>query len=168
MLMLEERPAEEVVDFCLEVGLPVALEDIGLIGVGREELEKVAEAACIEGETIHNMPFEVHPGMVVDAMLAADAFGRQRRAVLEGERACPPWRPSRRTVRSHPKAHGESRIRRDRKPVARGRAGRSGASPVRPCPRASGGPRPRFSSSPLRSAARSCGRPRGFPLHPLP
>ena len=45
MLMLEERPAEvveEVVDFCLEVGLPVALEIIGLEGVGREELEKVA------------------------------------------------------------------------------------------------------------------------------
>jgi glycerol dehydrogenase len=92
MLMLEERPAEvveEVVDFCLEVGLPVALEDIGLEGVGREELERVAEAACVEGETIHNMPFEVHPAMLVDAMLAADAFGRQRRAALEGEARLP-------------------------------------------------------------------------------
>ena len=94
MLMLEERQAEvleEVVDFCLEVGLPVALEDIGLEGVGREELEKVAEAACIEGETIHNMPFEVHPGMVVDAILAA--FGRQSRAVLEGEARLPAVAP---------------------------------------------------------------------------
>jgi glycerol dehydrogenase len=92
MLMLEERPAEmveEVVDFCLKVGLPVALEDIGLQGVGREELESVAEAACVEGETIHNMPFEIHPGMLVDAMLAADAFGRQRRAALEGEARLP-------------------------------------------------------------------------------
>ena len=92
MLMLEERPSEvveEVVDFCLKVGLPVALEDIGLEGVGREELESVAEAACVEGETIHNMPFEIHPGMLVDAMLAADAFGRQRRAALEGEARLP-------------------------------------------------------------------------------
>ena len=92
MLMLEERPAgvvEEVVDFCLEVGLPVALEDIGLEGVGREDLEKVAEAACVEGETIHNMPFEIHPEMVVDAMIAADALGRQRRATLEGEASLP-------------------------------------------------------------------------------
>jgi glycerol dehydrogenase len=92
MLMLEERPAEvveEVVDFCLKVGLPVALGDIGLEGVGREELESVAEAACVEGETIHNMPFEIHPGMLVDAMLAADAFGRQRRAALEGEARLP-------------------------------------------------------------------------------
>ncbi len=87
MLMLEERPAEvveEVVDFCLEVGLPVALEDIGVGDASRQELERVAEAACADGETIHNEPFAVYPEMVVDAMLAADAFGRQRRAVLEG------------------------------------------------------------------------------------
>lgn len=92
MLVLEERPAEvveEVVDFCLEVGLPVTLGDIGLEGVGRGDLEKVAQAACIEGETIHNEPFEVFPGMVVDAMLAADALGRQRRASLEGELRLP-------------------------------------------------------------------------------
>jgi glycerol dehydrogenase len=92
MLMLEERPAavvEEVVDFCLEVGLPVTLEDIGLEGVGREDLEKVAEAACAEGETIHNEPFEVYPRMVVDAMIAADAFGHQRRALHTGEAHLP-------------------------------------------------------------------------------
>jgi glycerol dehydrogenase len=92
MLTLEERPAEvveEVVDFCLSVGLPVALEDIGLEGVGREDLESVAAAACVEGETIHNMPFEIQPDMLVDAMIAADAFGRQRRAFLEGEARLP-------------------------------------------------------------------------------
>ena len=92
MLMLEERPAEElreVVDFCLEVGLPVALEDIGLDGVSREELQQVAEAACAEGETIHNEPFTVYPEMVLDAMLAADAYGRQRRAAMEGEARLP-------------------------------------------------------------------------------
>ena len=92
MIMLEERPAEvlaEVVDFCLEVGLPVTLEDIGLDDVSREDLEKVAEAACIEGETIHNMPFDVHPPMVVDAMLAADAYGHRRRALLAGEASLP-------------------------------------------------------------------------------
>ncbi len=92
MLMLEERPAEvveEVVDLCLEVGLPVALEEIGLEGVGREEIERVAETACAQGETIHNEPFDVYPQMVLDAMLAADAFGRQRRAVLEGDAHLP-------------------------------------------------------------------------------
>ena len=41
MLMLEERPAgivEELVDFCLEVGLPVTLEDIGIGDASREDL----------------------------------------------------------------------------------------------------------------------------------
>ena len=92
MIMLEERPAEvlaEVVDFCLEVGLPVTLEDIGLDDATREDLQKVAEAACIEGETIHNMPFEVHQPMLLDAMLAADAYGHQRRSLLAGEAALP-------------------------------------------------------------------------------
>ncbi len=92
MLVLEERPAEvveEVVDFCLRIGLPVALEDIGVGGAGREELASVAEAACVEGETIHNMPIEIQPDMLVDAMIAADAFGRQRRAALEGEARLP-------------------------------------------------------------------------------
>jgi hypothetical protein len=41
------------------------------------------------GETIHNMPFEIQPEMLVDAMIAADAFGRQRRAALEGESRLP-------------------------------------------------------------------------------
>ena len=92
MLMLEERPAEiveEVVDFCLEVGLPVTLEDIGVEEASRQDLSKVADAACAEGETIHNEPFEVYPQMVVDAMLAADAFGRRRRAFIAGEAELP-------------------------------------------------------------------------------
>ena len=33
---------------------------------------KVAELACVEGETIHNEPFEVCPEMVVDAMINRD------------------------------------------------------------------------------------------------
>ena len=92
MLMLEERPAEiveEIVDFCLEVGLPVTLEDIGVEEASRQDLSKVADAACAEGETIHNEPFEVYPQMVVDAMLVADAFGRRRRAFIAGEAELP-------------------------------------------------------------------------------
>lgn len=41
LLMLEERPAvviEEVVNFCLEVGLPVTLEEIGIGDASREDL----------------------------------------------------------------------------------------------------------------------------------
>jgi glycerol dehydrogenase len=92
MLMLEQRPMElvdEVYDFCLAVGLPVRLADIGLDGVSRDDLRKVAELACAENETIHNEPFEVHPAMVVDAMLAADAYAEQRHEQFRGPKPTP-------------------------------------------------------------------------------
>ena len=82
MLVLEGRPSaliEEVLDFCISVGLPVCLEDIGVGDAGLEDLTEVAEAACAEGETMHNQPFEVSPPMVVAAMLAADTLGKERK-----------------------------------------------------------------------------------------
>lgn len=39
-------------------------------------IEQVAARATVEGETIHNEPFEVRPDMVVEALFAADAVGR--------------------------------------------------------------------------------------------
>lgn len=45
-------------------------------------------AACAEGETIHDVPFPVDEA-TVDGMLAADAFGHERRALLEGARPLP-------------------------------------------------------------------------------
>lgn len=80
MLFLEGRPTEvieEVVGFCLEVGLPVTLGDIGLQNASREDLYRSAEAACAPEENIHNEPFHVSAKMVLDAMLAADAFGHR-------------------------------------------------------------------------------------------
>ncbi|MBV8989537.1 MAG: glycerol dehydrogenase [Solirubrobacterales bacterium] len=85
LLVLEGRSEElinEVVDFCLRVGLPVTLADIG-VDADAAALGPVAEAACAEEETIHNEPFPVTPEMVVAAMLAADAIGADRRARLE-------------------------------------------------------------------------------------
>ncbi len=81
-LLLEERSTgevEEVVDFCISVGLPVTLEELGIGKASREDLFRVAKAACAPGETIHNMPFEVQPEMVLDAMLAADALGATKK-----------------------------------------------------------------------------------------
>lgn len=86
MLLMEGRTSElveEVVGFCVEVGLPVCLGDLGIGDASREELSRVAEAACSPGETIHNEPFEIYPDLVLDAMLAADALGRQRKAARE-------------------------------------------------------------------------------------
>ena len=42
-----------MLDFCLSVGLPVWLEDLGIINPSKEEIRKVAEATTAPGETIH-------------------------------------------------------------------------------------------------------------------
>lgn len=78
-LILENSPIEEiseVLEFCHSVGLPTTLADIGLEDVTDEELMKVAAASCAEGDTIHNMPFEVTEETVFSAIKAADAIGR--------------------------------------------------------------------------------------------
>lgn len=78
-LVLENAPIEEieeVISFCLEVGLPVTLEDMGIVKAKEDDIMKVAEVACAEGETIYNMPFEVSVEDVYSAILAADNLGR--------------------------------------------------------------------------------------------
>ena len=79
-LILENAPSEEineVLDFCLSVGLPVCLEDIGVESISNEELMAVAEKACIPEESIHAMPFPVEPKQVAAAILTADSLGKQ-------------------------------------------------------------------------------------------
>lgn len=77
-LVLENAPTqelEEVLDFCLAVGLPVCLADIGVDSITDEELMQVAEKSCIPEESVHSMPFPVTPGMVAAAIIAADKLG---------------------------------------------------------------------------------------------
>ncbi len=83
---LEDRPTKEINDFiafCRRVGLPTTLADLGLGKVGRDELMTVAKAATAPGETIHNMPFPVTPQMVVDGMVAADAYSKAYQQEVE-------------------------------------------------------------------------------------
>lgn len=65
---------EEVQNFCLEVGLPVTLEEIGVTTV--EQVETIAENACVPGETIHNLAGDVQPVELRDAILQTDALGK--------------------------------------------------------------------------------------------
>ncbi len=79
-LVLEDAPEEEineVIDFCLSLGLPVCLEDIGVDSISPEELKEVAEKACIPEESIHAMPFPVKAKDVEAAILVADALGKE-------------------------------------------------------------------------------------------
>lgn len=82
MLMLRDsEPAliDEVYDFCIAIGLPVTLADIGLQDVSDEALLRAAELACAPGESIHNEPFSVDARSVLAAMRTADAEGRRRK-----------------------------------------------------------------------------------------
>lgn len=78
-LMLENIPMdelEEIVGFCVEVGLPVTLKELGVTEITREKIMAVAEAACAPTDTLHNMPFEVTAEKVYAAIMAADAYGK--------------------------------------------------------------------------------------------
>ncbi|PZF55408.1 glycerol dehydrogenase [Curtobacterium sp. MCSS17_008] len=82
-LVLEGAPAEEIEDFVVfttKVGLPNTLTEIGLAVDDRDVLQAVAEAATVESETIHNMPFPVTAEAVVDALVAIEGISRSIRA----------------------------------------------------------------------------------------
>jgi glycerol dehydrogenase len=79
-LILEDQPMEEienVIDFCLTVGLPITLKQIGLAEYTSDELMRVAQAACKEGETIHNTQGGVTVAEVYDAIVTANAMGEE-------------------------------------------------------------------------------------------
>ena len=76
-LVLEGVPKaefEEVQNFCMEVGLPVTLEEIGITTA--EQVKTIAQNACIPGETIHNLAGDVQPIEMYDAIMQTDALGR--------------------------------------------------------------------------------------------
>lgn len=78
-LVLEDAPLEqieEVIGFCMQVGLPTTLADLGIDLPSEADLMAVARATCAEGESIYNMPMEITPEKVYAALVAADAMGR--------------------------------------------------------------------------------------------
>ncbi|WP_320127962.1 glycerol dehydrogenase [uncultured Sphaerochaeta sp.] len=90
-LVLENVPTkelEEVIGFCLEVGLPVCLEDLGIKEIKKEQLMEVATLACSVNDTLHNMPFPVSPKTVYAAIMAADAFGHYYKDECDCECDC--------------------------------------------------------------------------------
>lgn len=79
MLLLEgeERGTiDEVVRFCLSVGLPVTFEDMKLPDLTAEDIDIVAKRATIPNETCHAEPFEVTFDEMRAAIVLADDFGR--------------------------------------------------------------------------------------------
>jgi glycerol dehydrogenase len=81
-LALADASCEEtrtVYTFCEAVGLPTTLADIGIADINRDKMKAVAQKACAPGECIHHEAGEITPGKVLNAMLAANALGEERK-----------------------------------------------------------------------------------------
>ena len=68
-----------VVDFEIAIGLPVTFADLNLEGVSRDRLKAIGDICAGEGSLCHNHAFKVTSNNIVDAMIAADALGRERK-----------------------------------------------------------------------------------------
>lgn len=82
-LQLNDAPpaeADKVYAFCEKVGLPTTLAGLGLADSDRAKLMPAAEKACAPGECIHHEGGVITPEKVLDAIIAADALGRARKA----------------------------------------------------------------------------------------
>ncbi|KAI0632528.1 glycerol dehydrogenase [Trametes polyzona] len=78
-LVLDGSPTSELdryIELLLSVDLPVTFELLGIPNVKDEELRRVAELACAEGETIWNLDRVINVDFVFGAIKAADAAGR--------------------------------------------------------------------------------------------
>lgn len=78
-LFLENRPKEEIdkyIHFYRAIGMPTTLAEIHLENADYSELLKVGKQATIEGETIHQMPFEISASDVAHALLAVDQYSK--------------------------------------------------------------------------------------------
>ena len=78
-LFLENRPKEELekyIRFYQKIGMPTTLKEMHLENASYEDLFKVGQQATIEGETIHQMPFEISASDIAGAILAVDQYVR--------------------------------------------------------------------------------------------
>ncbi len=70
-----------IVDFEIDIGLPVTFSELNLGEISRERLRRIAEACAAEGSLCRNHPFPVGAEDVLDAMIDADALGRERHCI---------------------------------------------------------------------------------------
>jgi len=71
-----------VVDFMLAIALPVTFDDINLKEVTPEKLKTIGNICGCKGSLCDNHPFAVTPDSIVDAMIAADALGQERKKLM--------------------------------------------------------------------------------------
>ena len=85
-LSLEKHSLQEMeryIAFYISLDLPVTLEDIKLKDASREDIMKVAKAATIDEETIHQ-GFNITAEEVADAIFATDQYANAYKEKLKG------------------------------------------------------------------------------------
>ncbi len=81
-LQLADASAEEIAtvfSFCEQIGLPTTFAEIGLGNTDRSQLLKAAEKACMSEQPVHHEVGEMTSEKILDAMVAVDALGRERK-----------------------------------------------------------------------------------------
>ena len=76
-LFLENRPKEvldKYIRFSQQIGMPTTFKVLHPENASYEDLLKVGQQATIEGETIHQMPFDVKASEIAQAIEAVDAY----------------------------------------------------------------------------------------------
>lgn len=77
-LVLENRPEHEiaeVIQFCMNVGLPVTFAELSDTPFDYDDLMKVADIACSPINFMNSEPFDVTSTMVYDAMVQTNELG---------------------------------------------------------------------------------------------
>ena len=81
-LHLNDAPIEEIEEvysFCEELGLPTTFAEIGINSDKMALLPDSAKKACEPQESIHKEAGIITPDKVLNALIAADAYGRNRK-----------------------------------------------------------------------------------------
>lgn len=68
----DEREWNEVICFYKSVGLPLSLGNLGIKNINDELLMEIAEATCTVSMNAYNMPFEVTPKVILNALLSVN------------------------------------------------------------------------------------------------
>ncbi len=83
---MEPRRKMDILDFEIALGLPVTLAELGLESISRERLKEIGDFCSAKGSLSSNHPFPVTSRSIVNAILSADAIGRQRKDELAAKR----------------------------------------------------------------------------------
>lgn len=68
----DEKEWNEIISFYKSVGLPIPFDNLGIKNISDEILMGIAEATCKVSMNAYNMPFEVNPKAILNALLSVN------------------------------------------------------------------------------------------------